>query len=236
MSGFLAPILLSLAPLLAATSMADPAGDTASCRGGVAVPDPAIDLIRGEAVATEGGSAVRFTITFSHPVPWRDTERRPLRVDVLVRDPQVPASSFAYYRGVNRIVRFDAVGGAGIAVLLLPERGTNTFLGASVDGTVLTMELPGRLLTRDLDLRGPAVDHLHWSVVARDGGSCDFLGGGRPTLAVARAAPLAQASPSPPSSDDPKDPPGWVPALAVFGTIAALWIYASVVRRRAMRR
>jgi len=230
-----AAIVLALAPLLLGASANDPRGDTASCRGGVAAPDPAIDLLRASAEATEGGSAVRFTVTFAASLRVPDSEGRPLRVDVLVRDPEAPAVSFEYYRDVNRIVRFDAVGGSGVAILLLPERGTNTFLGASV-GSVLTIELPGRLLTRDLDLAGPAPERLRWSVVARDERTCDFLGDGRPPLAVAPAEAIPQASPTAPPAADPDDPPGWVPALAILGSIGALWAYASFARRRAMRR
>jgi len=228
--------VLALVPLLLGASASDPRGDTASCRGGVAAPDPSIDLIGADAVATEGGSAVRFTVTFAASLRVPDTEGRPLRVDVLVRDPEALAVSFAYYRDVNRIVRFDAVGGADVAILLLPERGTNTFFGATVTGSVLTIELPGRLLTLDADLAGPALDRLRWSVVARDERTCDFVGDGRPTFAVAPAEALPQASPTAPPDADPDDPPGWVSALVVLGSIGGLWVYASFARRRAMRR
>jgi hypothetical protein len=235
-TGRVAAVVVALVPFLLGASVSDPRGDTAPCRGGVATPDLAVDLIGADAMATEGGSAIRFTMTFAASLRVPDTEGRPFRVDVLVRDPEVPAVSFEYLRDVNRIIRFDAVGGPGVAILLLPERGTNTFLGASVDGSVLTIELPGRLLTRDDDLAGPALERLRWSVVARDERSCDFLGDGRPTLQVAPASPIAQASPTATPATAPSDPPGWVPALAVFGTIAGLWAYASFSRRRAMRR
>jgi hypothetical protein len=228
-TGRVAAIVLA-APLAFATSSSDPAGDTVSCRGGQAVVDRSIDVVGAEATATEGGAAVRFTVTFAQALPVPDTEGRPLRVDVVIRDPQVPAASFAFYRDVNRIVRFDAVGGPGVVILLLPERGTNSFIGAKVDGDRLTIDLPGRIITRDVDLEGPALDKLRWSVVARDEGTCDLLRDGRPTLFV---APAPAIPPAPPT-DEPA-PPERTPWVFVVGlgvaAIAGLLYAVSVLRR-----
>ncbi|HKZ75972.1 MAG TPA: hypothetical protein VJ259_04855 [Actinomycetota bacterium] len=236
MTGRVGAIVLA-APLLLSASASDPAGDTVSCRAGEPVVDRAIDLVGAEARATEGGSAVRFTVTFVDALRTPDPEGRPLRIDVVIRDPQVPPVSFAYYRDVNRIVRFDSVGEPGVVILLLPERGTNTFLGARVDGDRLTIELPGRLLTRDVDLEGPALGRLRWSVVARDEGTCDLLGDGRPTLAIAPASPLPSASPAvEPALDPPEGGASWGFAVGLGTVIAGLGFYALSVSRRARRR
>lgn len=227
-------ITLVAIPLLLGASASDPTGDTVACRGKAPAGDEVIDLVGAEAHATEGGAAIRFTVTFAAPLPVPDREGRPLRVDVLVRDPDVPTVSFAYYRNVNRIVRFDAIDEPALTVLLLPERGSNSFFGARVEGARLILELPGRLLTRDVDLEGPALERLTWSVVARDEGTCDFLGAGRPTNSVAPAEAILPPLRSP--GDRPDEVPvGWiVPAaagIAIGGTV-----YVWLGRRRAATR
>lgn len=211
----------------------DPRGDTGPCAAvaGSRRADPAIDVVAATAQATEGGSSVRFTIRFARRLRVPDREGKPLRVDVLVRDPSVPTVSFAYYRDLNRIVRFDAVrGGPSLLLLLLPERGTNTSLGVSVAGRTLVMDLPGRLLTRDVDLEGPGLERLTWSVIARDERTCDLLGDGRPTLEIAEAPVIA------PPKEDLRPPQGLfsgrVLAALIGGAIAGLAIYVVLVRRR----
>ena len=231
MSRRLAGVLVSALPLLLGASVSDPMGDTVACRGSAKAGDEVIDLIGAEAQATEGGSAIRFTVTFAAPLPVPDREGRPLRVDVLVRDPDVPTVSFAYYRAVNRIVRFDAIDEPALTILLLPERGSNSFFGARVEGARLVMELPGRLLTRDVDLEGPALERLTWSVVARDEGTCDFLGDGRPTNAVAPAAVILPPVSIP--GDRPDEVPGGrIVLLAVAGIAIGGTAYVWLGRRR----
>ena len=56
----------------------------------------------------ELGTSARWTLTFAEPLIVPDAVGRPFRVDIAIRDPEVPAVSFAYYRGVNRLVRVDA--------------------------------------------------------------------------------------------------------------------------------
>jgi hypothetical protein len=228
-------VVLAAAPLLLGASVSDPRGDTVACRGTASAADQVIDLIGAEAQATEGGAAIRFTVTFAAPVPVPDREGRPLRVDVLVRDPAVPTVSFSYYRRLNRIVRFDAVGDPSLTILLLAERGSNSFFGVRTEGPRLVMELPGRLLTRDVDLEGPALEKLTWSVVARDEGTCDFLANGRPTNAVAPADVISAPVPSP--GDRPDEVPlGWIMLIAVAGIAIGGTVYVWLGRRRAATR
>ena len=229
MSRFAAVVLA--APLLLAATVSDPRGDVVDCRGRGPSDERAIDLVGAEAQATEGGSAIRFTMTFAAPLPVPDREGRPLRVDILVRDPDVPTVSLAYYRRLNRIVRFDAVVDPGLTILLLPERGSNTFFGVHVDDARLVIELPGRLLIRDVDLEGPPLERLTWSVVARDEGSCDFIGEGRPTLAV---TPADQTSAPPVTLDGSSDGSiGWAAALLAGAAVVGGYVW---LRRRATDR
>lgn len=241
MSLLLAIGMLAVSPLLLAVS--DPRGDTRRCvRGADEVADEgSIDIVESTARVTEGGSAIRFDIRFAERLPIPDLEGRPMRVDVLVRDPNVATVSFAYYRDLNRIVRFDAVPDPRIQVLLLPERGKTTLyisvLGAVVAGDTLTLELPGRLLTRDADLEGPPIEGLTWSVIARDEKACDLLGDGRPTLPV--SVPPGAGRPSPsgePARDPSRGRAPWPFAASLGAVIVLLWIYAVSVLRRDRRR
>ena len=157
-----------LAPLLLGS--ADPASDLVSCDG-TTVPQrhAPIDIVRAAGTTAEDGLALRFTITFSEPLPLPDEQGRPLRVDVLIDDPAVPEVSVSYYRGLNRILRLDAVSASpGLVVLLLPERSDDRFTnGVQVDGDTLTMTIPSRMVMPDPDLAGFDYSGLRWTVVAR---------------------------------------------------------------------
>ncbi|HSL11791.1 MAG TPA: hypothetical protein VLA82_10805 [Actinomycetota bacterium] len=231
--------------LVAAT---DPAGDVGPCPPGTAEGgDPRIDILEARGETIERGTALRFTIRFGPTFEAPDTEGRPLRVDVLLHDPSVPTVDFRFYRGLNRIVRFDAVPDPALQVVLLPEQGANVSLGAVALGDTVTMTLPGRLVTRDMDLEGLGLDRMRWGVIARDEGDCDALGDGRPTRQLvpeptASASSTASASPAnapspavvgpgsvPPTGDDP---PAWVVWGIAGGAVAALWIAAVALRRR----
>jgi hypothetical protein len=189
--------VLAVSPLLLAA--ADPRGDTGSCTGAPGPGDTRIDLVHADGAIVEDGDAIRWTIRFAHALPVPDTERLPLRVDIVIRDPTLPAFSFRYYADLNRIVRFDDVPQPLLAIVLIPEHGANVFDGATIIGDTLTAEVPGRLLVRDRDLKGLGLRRLRWSVIARDERTCDFLGDGRPTrrLLVAPAEPAPSfASPA----------------------------------------
>lgn len=228
MSRRLAVVVLASVPMLLGASASDPRGDVVACRGGHPLEGRSIDLVGAEARAIEGGSAIRFTVSFARRLRAPDREGRPLRVDVVLRDPDVPSVSFAYYRDVNRIVRFDAVIDPELTILLLPERGSNTSLGVRVEGRRLIMELPGRVLVRDVDLEGPPLERLTWSVIARDEQACDLLGNGRPTLAVTPSDPIR--APSEAAGDG--GVPRWAIVAAAIGLVAAAAGYVVLVHRR----
>jgi hypothetical protein len=228
-----------LAPFLLAAT--DPSGDVARCRGGDRSADGPIDVVRATGEIVEQGMALRFTVVFAEPIPVPDEEGSPLRVDVVLRDPDVPTVSFRYYRGLNRIVRFDAVPDPLLQIVLLPERGANVFVGAVALGDTLTMTLPGRLITRDADLEGLGLEAIRWNVIARDERACDTIADGRPTLALdeeSSPAPTGSPSASPPSPPPPAgggDPPSWIGWALVGVPIAAMWVYALVLRNRLPR-
>jgi hypothetical protein len=215
--------VLGLAPLLVAAS--DPAGDVAGCRGGAAGGAP--DLVRAEGAIVELGTSATWTLTFAEPLETPDAEGRPFRVDVAIRDPSVPGVTFAYYRNVNRLVRFDAARDPRTEIYLLAERGTNVFNAPVIEGASMTIQVPGRTLSDDEDLTGtsPGLEALRWTVIVRDEGACDFLGAGRPThrLRSATQAPPVAPGPTaaPPSSGLPWFVAGAVLALAGLAAILA---------------
>lgn len=171
----LTPLLL--APLLLGWS--DPARDLESCgdAGGASARAP-IDIVRAVGRSAEDGQAIEFRVTFARPLPVPDERGRPLRVDVLLRDPTVPDVTAGPYLYLNRIVRFDAVAEPGLLILLLPERSAIPFAGGvDVSGDTLTLSFPARMVMPDPDLAGFDLGRLRWTVVARDEGTCDLLGG-----------------------------------------------------------
>jgi hypothetical protein len=188
--------VLALAPLLLAAG--DPRGDTGPCVGGSSPGDERIDLVHADGEIVEDGHAIRWTLRFAHALPVPDTHGRPLRIDIVLRDPTLPAFSFRYYRDLNRIVRFDDVPEPLLQIVLIPEHGANVFEGATVTGDTLTVEVPGRILVRDQDLKGLGLRRLRWSVIVRDEATCDFLGDGRPTERLLLAPPQPSPSFSPP--------------------------------------
>jgi hypothetical protein len=213
--------LLAMAPLLIAAS--DPVGDVTGCRGGAASGAPDLVEVRGEIV--ELGTSARWEVTFAEALTVPDGVGRPFRVDIAIRDPEVPPLSFAYYRNVNRLVRVDATIDHETEIYLLPERGTNVFNPPVVAARTMTIQVPGRTLTADEDLTGtsPGLESLRWTVIVRDGRACDFLGDGRPTerfvTQPSGAVPPAQAGPA----------PWW----AVVGAAVALLAVGGYVVRRA---
>jgi hypothetical protein len=217
--------VLALAPLILAA--ADPPRDIAPCRASSPGPGDPPDLVEATGTIVEQGTSARWELRFSSPLVVPDRAGRPFRVDVLIRDPSVPTVDVAYYRDLNRIVRYDAIAEQGLVILLLPERAQNVFLGGVVEGERLTLQVPGRQITRDLDLEGVPIEDLRWTVVIRDEHRCDVLGSARPHLAmVAPRAGEPTGSPSVAVSPTPSDPdPGrgssWA-AIAVVGPLSAL--------------
>ena len=218
--------LLALLPFLIAAS--DPEGDVVGCTGGAGSGAP--DLVEAHGEIVEFGTSAVWELTFAEPLVVPDPVGRPFRVDVAIRDPDVPVQSFAYYRNVNRLIRVDATVGHRTEIYLLPERGTNVFNPPIVEGRSMTIQVPGRILTEDEELTGtsPGLRSLRWTVIVRDGRGCDFLGDGRPTE---RLVSRSSGTPSPepePTSDGSGLSPWWIAAVAA---VALLAIGGYVVRR-----
>ena len=221
-----------------ASASSDPAGDVTPCPGiDVGVGGDAPDLIEAVGEVVELGTSVRWTLRFAEPLSVPDTEGSPFRVDVLVFDPDVETVSFGYYRGLNRMLRYDAVVNPVLTTLLLPERGESRFIPPTVDGDTITVRIPGRALSADEDESGtsPGLDRLRWGVIVRDEGDCDLLGEGRPTQR------LLIVEPTPPTHSPPGqvkragyDRFGWWPlgAGAVIVAAAGGVLLVTVRRRR----
>jgi hypothetical protein len=196
-----------VAPFLVGAT--DPAGDVAPCRpGDRATAGSSPDVVAATARGVEGGASLEVRVRFEQRPNVPDTEDRPFRVDVVVRDPELPAYSFGYYEGVNRIVRYDAVESSHLEILLLPEQGENQFFAVSWSRRTLVMRLPGRLLTRDEDLAGVDLSRLRWSVVARDEAMCDSLREPRPHLRVSGTRRPPDTPTTTTVASEPHDPLG----------------------------
>jgi hypothetical protein len=219
---------------LASIAAGDPRGDASPCRPSAPGGGDPPDLIAARGTIVEGGTSLRWVLDFARPLVIPDRAGKPFRVDVLIRDPSVPALDVAYYRDVNRIVRYDAVADPSMVVLSLPERAEDLFNAPTVEGRRLTIQVPGRMISQDLDLQGPSLGRLRWTVVVRDEHRCDLLGTARPHLRFDRAAGEATPSvisPHPrPASDGA---PPWLP-IAV-GLVAIGAIVVAVTRRRRIR-
>lgn len=215
--------LLAITPLLIAAS--DPEGDVAGCLGGAGSGAP--DLVEAHGEIVELGTSARWELTFAEPLIVPDPVGHPFRVDIVIRDPDVPVQSFAYYRNVNRLVRVDATVDHRTEIYLLPERGTNVFNPPIVEGRSMTIQVPGRTLSEDEDQTGtsPGLESLRWTVIVRDGRACDFLGNGRPTERF-RTQPSAAVPPAPTRA-------GLSPWWAVGGAAVALLAIGGYVGRRA---
>jgi hypothetical protein len=210
--------LLAITPFLVAAS--DPEGDVAGCFGGAGSGAPDLVEVHGEIV--EVGTSARWELTFAQPLVVPDPAGRPFRVDIAIRDPDVPVQSFGYYRNVNRLIRVDATVGHRTEIYLLPERGTNVFNPPIVEERSMTIQVPGRILTEDEELTGtsPGLESLRWTVIVRDGRGCDFLGDGRPTERLV-SQPSVTSSPEPePTSDESGLSPWWIAAGAAAALLA----------------
>ncbi len=104
-----------------------------------------------------------------------------------------------------------------------------------VQGRTLTIQVPGRLLLGEDQFGDVDLMKLRWSVVVRDGGRCDLLGNGVPSLRMAAVAPptsspTASAVPSTtPAPSASSSPVVGVAAIAV-AALAVLTLFA--LRRR----
>jgi hypothetical protein len=219
--------LVAIVPLLVAAS--DPSGDVAGCRSDAGSGAPDLVEVRGEIL--ELGTSARWTLTFAEPLIVPDPVGHPFRVDIAIRDPDVPAGSFAYYRNVNRLVRVDATVEHLTEIYLLPERGTNVFNPPVIEGASMTIQVPGRTLSADEDLTGtsPGLEALRWTVIVRDGRACDFLGDGRPTQRF--SVKVDAVGEEGPAAPDRAGISAWW--IAAGATVAALGVVGAYLRRRA---
>jgi hypothetical protein len=217
--------LVAIVPLLVAAS--DPSGDVAGCGSGGAAGAP--DLVEARGEILELGTSARWTLTFADPLLVPDPAGHPFRVDIGIRDPDVPAESFAYYRNVNRLVRVDATVEHLTEIYLLPERGTNVFNPPVIEGNTMTIQVPGRTLSADEDLTGtsPGLEALRWTVIVRDGRACDFLGDGRPTHRLIEKVEGGEEGPAEP---DRRGVSAWWIVAGATVVVLAVGAYA---RRRA---
>jgi hypothetical protein len=193
----IAALVLVASPSLLAAS--DPAGDVAACPGahpGSEGHAPDLRSARGRIV--ELGTSAMWTLRFAHDLTVPDRRGKAFRVDLLLHDPAAPAVNVAYYRHVNRLIRYDAVEDPALTILLLPEHGQNVFSPPTIERNVMTFQVPGRILSADEDETGtsPGIENVRWTVVVRDERSCDLLGNGRPTHPMVRAAATDPPLPS----------------------------------------
>ena len=230
---FVAVALLAVAPLTIAA--ADPRGDAVRCKGVTGGGDPP-DLVGAVGWLGEEGSSAVWRLSFGRPLVVPDPQEPAFRVDILVHDPTIPALSFDDYRHVNRIVRFDATGKtAPLALLFLPEGGSAPFNPPIVDGRTLTIQVPGRLLLGEDRFGQVDLTRLRWSVVVRDGGRCDLLGNGIPSLRMATvppptSSPTGRAVPSATPAPSASSVNGVAVAAIAAAALAALALVA--IRRR----
>ena len=225
--------LLALAPLTVAA--ADPRGDSVRCKGVAGAGHPP-DLVGALGWLGEEGSSAVWRLSFARPLVVPDPQEPAFRVDILVRDPTIPALSFDDYRHVNRIVRFDATSrNASVWILFLPEGGSAPFNPPIVQGRTLTIQVPGRLLLGEDQFGDVHLMRLRWSVVVRDGGRCDLLGNGVPSL---RMAPVPPPTSSPTASAVPSVTPaesasnGAVVGVAAMAVAALAVLTLFAIRRR----
>jgi hypothetical protein len=231
------PLTLLLWPLLLGWS--DPAHDLASCSGDTDVAAHApIDIVEAVGSSAEEGEAIQIRITFAGLLPVPDRHGRPLRVDVLLRDPGVPDLTAGSYLYLNRIVRFDALADPGLVILLLPERSVTPFTGGvAVQGATLTLTFPARMVMQDPDLAGFDLQRLRWTVVARDGGTCDTLGGrSRPTRKLRILSDQASPAPATTQSSSSGDGSSSPSAAFVLSCVLAIVVGGAGGRVAARRR
>jgi hypothetical protein len=188
-------VLAVLLPLTLAAS--DPRNDAVACRGTHGPGDPP-DLVDAVGRADEEGSSAVWTLTFAELLHVPDPVDPPFRVDVVIRDPKVPAVSYGDYRDFNRIVRYDATSGdARVELLFIPEGGHTLFDPPRIDGATMTIEMPGRLLLGADEFARSAMERLRWTVIVRDGGRCDLLGDGTTSQRLTSTPPVSASAPAP---------------------------------------
>jgi hypothetical protein len=198
-----------------------------------------LDVASAQGLLIEDGMALEFRVRFHGRPVAPDPREPPFRIDIVLKDPRVPTFSFGPYRDINRIIRFDATDPPRVAILLLAEEAISQPSTYVFEDGSLRLTVAGRLLgTEAEDLENVPLEPLRWNVVAREGGSCDWLGSGRPVRRLRAPNPVAptQASPasptpeSAPAADAGRFP--WVPAIGVALAAGATVAIAAIARRR----
>jgi hypothetical protein len=173
----LAALALILATPLLAAATPDRTGDVTTCGAAGSVRDPVADVVSVDALADELGTAAVWRITFATRVPVPDTRGAPLRIDVLVRDPQLPARSLGDEQGMNRIVRWDATGAdRPVDIVWLGGRGHTPFNPPEISDRTVEIRVPGRILLGEAPNGTESVRRARWSILVRDGDACDRVG------------------------------------------------------------
>jgi len=218
-------LLLAL-PLLVAAR--DPRADVVAC-GSASVGPSTPDLVSVEATAQELATAAVWRLTFAAPLVVPDPGGPPMRIDILVRDPQVRTVTVDGERGVNRIVRWDATSvDQPVVIRWVPEHSQTSFNPPVIEGNTVELRVPGRILLGESPDGAESVVRLRWSVRVSAGPSCDRFGG-RPTLRLDDAP--TSSPPAPPASAATADGAGSSGSASKFfivgGTIIlgllALW-------------
>lgn len=230
-----AGLLALIVPLLLAA--ADPSGDVGRCPGMRDVGgDTAPDLVEATGEIVELGTSVRFTLRFADPLVVPDDEGTPFRIDLVLFDPDVPPVDAGVYRGVNRLLRYDAVAEPITTILLLPEAGQSRFIAPTIEDRMLVLQVPGRTLSADEDETGtsPGLDRLRWSVIVRDERACDLLGTGRPTQRLRQLdGPGVQQGTLEEDTQASLGRASWLIATVAAGALVTLAAGAYLLRRRA---
>jgi hypothetical protein len=228
-------LLLALPLVIAAR---DPRGDVVPC-GSASVDASAPDLVAIEATAQELGTAAVWRLTFARPLGVPDPSAPPMRIDILVRDPEIPAVSVDGQHGVNRVVRWDATSiDQPIVIKWIPERSHVSFNPPVIEGNTLELRVPGRILLGESPDGTESVRRLRWSARVSDGPACDVLGG-RPAMrlhvATASSPPVAPApatSSGPATSSDDAGPSDSAPRFLIAGGVIVLGLLAFWSLRR----
>jgi hypothetical protein len=204
-------------------------------------------VVAVDGVAAELGTAGVWRIRFAEPVPVPDPSGTPLRIDVLVRDPKIAPVTRGDERGMNRIVRWtDTSADAMEEILWVYERSHTSFNPPQIDGRTVVLTVPGRILLGEAQNGTELVRRARWSLVVRDGGACDRVGGvpifhlraepapsisATPTrITPALRSPAASASPEAAVTDGAGGWPRWSIALVLLLGVIALPRY--LMRRK----
>lgn len=212
--------LVVVVPLLVAAT--DPPHDALPCDGGSsgsARVGP--DLISAEGFAEELGTAAVWRLRFDRPVEVPSD----LQIDVVVRDPYLPATTLDGEPGLNRVVRWTASSAEEpVRILWVLEDNETPFNPPVIDGDTVEIRVPGRILLGEDEDGTESVARTRWSVVVRQGSICDRLGTGEPDLRLTGIGGDTTPSAVPLAAVAPASRLGW-PAFA-FGAVVVLVLVA----------